>query len=505
MGASINDKWFGDPANDGPQIVLNAWIRSATAASNRCFIIKQKATNQFLVQNEQGQTGVVTLVNKNALNDLERGEAFLIGVHPDRGNLVVRKLLQNRLVTFGTGKVKHNWKDWDADNHVRIFPTQDLPQQPNNSNVGGGNNNTGPDHDNNFNGLGSSVPRVPQPFPGNNRAAQAFSVSGLNTVGVINNSSAFSSTNVTLDSEVHLQHVSVLTTSPITINDLGTSQLFRYELGNATWAWEDVNEPSAEPALDEMFVAIWPRYASESDTVQVNTIFGTQTYQPVSFHDIYRSLNTLQRSRALPVTVSKFTNATQGTTGIDSMNFNMLATLDGDSTVYSSQRIIVPILPTDPGEAVLFGYSEGVSSANMSMGVKNSGVEVTVLNLTDAVANNESFTIKHDSRILFLDDDNIDNHRNHPNWRNMTTSITTVSWFLFTSEDSHGGTHLPQFDGMLDIEVTISDLVTAGNIVHNTNNGIASRSYYLKMHTDTTEFAHGFNTAIYRIDFNDVD
>jgi hypothetical protein len=104
MGRPVNKRYFGDPA-DGTNIT---------------FIVNQKGTNKFTVEeNTGGETAICRLVNK-ATASIAAGEMVLEGFNTDGQRVVVQKLFNRTAVDWDNNRYTWELEDDSTDTVLRL-------------------------------------------------------------------------------------------------------------------------------------------------------------------------------------------------------------------------------------------------------------------------------------------------------------------------------------------------------------------------------------------------
>lgn len=117
MGRPINKRYFGDPA-DGTNITVRAHIDGGI--EEQAFIVNQKGTNKFTVEeNTGGETAVCRLVNK-ATAALAAGEMILEAYDANGDRTLVKKLFNRTAVDFNNNRYTWALEDDSTDTVLRL-------------------------------------------------------------------------------------------------------------------------------------------------------------------------------------------------------------------------------------------------------------------------------------------------------------------------------------------------------------------------------------------------
>jgi hypothetical protein len=117
MGRPVNKRNFGDPA-DGTNLTVRAYIDGGI--EEQAFIVDQRGTNKFTVEeNTGGETAVCRLVNK-ATDSLTAGEMVIEGFDTNGGRKVIQKLFNRTAVDFDNNRYTWALEDDSTDTVLRL-------------------------------------------------------------------------------------------------------------------------------------------------------------------------------------------------------------------------------------------------------------------------------------------------------------------------------------------------------------------------------------------------
>ena len=117
MGRPVNKRNFGDPA-DGTNLTVRAHIDGGI--EEQAFIVNQKGTNKFTVEeNTGGETAICRLVNK-ATDSIVAGEMVLEGFDTNGGRKVIKKLFNRTAVDFDGNRYTWALEDDSTDTVLRL-------------------------------------------------------------------------------------------------------------------------------------------------------------------------------------------------------------------------------------------------------------------------------------------------------------------------------------------------------------------------------------------------
>lgn len=117
MGRPVNKRNFGDPA-DGTNLTVRAYIDGGI--EEQAFIVNQKGTNKFTVEeNTGGETAICRLVNK-ATADIAAGEMVIEGMNLAGERVVLKKLFNKTAVDWNANRYTWELENDSTDTVLRL-------------------------------------------------------------------------------------------------------------------------------------------------------------------------------------------------------------------------------------------------------------------------------------------------------------------------------------------------------------------------------------------------
>lgn len=119
MGRPIQSKYFGESiTNEDMKFIVSAKI-GINKVDTECFIVKQRGTFKFVVQDNAGNKGTCSLVNKKVPDD---DEMVLSGIVYDDNCVVnIRKLHNKTMFDYENNRYTWEIQNDSAENELVLF------------------------------------------------------------------------------------------------------------------------------------------------------------------------------------------------------------------------------------------------------------------------------------------------------------------------------------------------------------------------------------------------
>jgi len=127
MGRPISKKWFGEYSSVELKIVVAGVKFSDGATFTNAYIIQQKGTSRYLVQDalKTHAPEIVKLANANSVGELDTSECFIfVRLTADQTIVPIRKLTSNLVSVYQDTTVNTYKWSFDQDTGAVFLPNQ---------------------------------------------------------------------------------------------------------------------------------------------------------------------------------------------------------------------------------------------------------------------------------------------------------------------------------------------------------------------------------------------